>query len=250
MKIKSLTLGILVVAILFGSILVTSLLGWWTTESSLVPASFSDGDFEGEYNPADIRGSYAFSQVSELFNIPLQTLADAFELPDSVDPNNFYNKDLEGLFEGIIPADQEIGNASVQLFAALYNGLPFDLAEDIYLPSKAVEILKSQAVLSNEQVDYLTAHTVDLSAGQTAAVSADLSTAEPEAETHNEEDAVVKGSTTFYDLLQWGVETSQIETVINAQMPATGLLIRDYCTQNGLEFGTIKIELQRSEERL
>ena len=131
MKIKSITLGGALVILLFGGIMISSVFGWWQTESNKVPAKIKEGEAAGEYNPEDIRGSYGFIDISEHFEIPLETLADAFMLPNDVDPSLFKNKDLEVLYEEIIEEDKEIGNASVQLFVALYKGLPFGYDEDI-----------------------------------------------------------------------------------------------------------------------
>ena len=71
MRITPRWMAVLVVSILFGGILLSIALGEWTTKSTKEPLKFSEGDYAGEYNPADIRGSYTFGDISELFDIPL-----------------------------------------------------------------------------------------------------------------------------------------------------------------------------------
>ena len=162
MKIRANFLGLVLIGMIFGGILLSSAAGWWTTESSKVPAKFENGDFSGDFNPADIRGSYAFSDISQLFNIPLPVLAEAFMLPEGTVPGDFKNKDLEVLFGDLTAEDEEIGNASVQLFVALYTGLPFDLDEDIFLPEPAAGILKNMGILTGDQLEYVENHTIQL----------------------------------------------------------------------------------------
>ena len=89
MKLKSNLLGVIVLTVLFGGIALTTALNLWTTETAKVPVKFDTGEAAGEYNPEDIRGSYAFGDISELFDIPLDDLATAFGLPDDMDAGRF-----------------------------------------------------------------------------------------------------------------------------------------------------------------
>ncbi len=242
MKIRSTTLALLVVGILFGGILLTTLMGWWVTETSRVPVTFDEGSAAGAYNPEDIRGSYSFGDISSLFDIPLDRLAAAFMLPEDIEPEYFLNKDLEEMFLGRVPEEQEIGNASVQLFTAFYNDLPYSLTEDVYLPPSAVEVLRTDVSLSDEQLIYLEAHTATLSDSSLPEDTGESTVTPPEE--HDTDEAVVKGSTSFQDVLDWGVSQEVIEEIIGAPMPSPLILVKDYCLENGLSFGEIKALLQ------
>jgi len=127
---------------------------------------------------------------------------------------------------------------------ALYTGLPIDLSTDIYLPSAAVDILKARGILTPEQVDYLDAHTVILDATPAPAQEAEST---PEAKPT---DRLVKGKTTFQELLDWGVPQVVIEQIIGAPLPTTSLTVKDYCTQQGLDFETIKPALQTEVDKV
>jgi hypothetical protein len=243
MKLKSYTLAVLVVVIIFGGILLSTAMNWWKTESTKSPQRFDSGDAAGQYDPADIRGSYTFGEISGLFDIPLDDLAASFRLPADVDAASFTVKDLEAIVTGL---PVEVGTSSVRLFTAFYNGLPYDLAaEDTYLFPEAAEILTARNKMLPEQAAYLlthivTADTVPQPASDTAAVTTES------AETEKK----VSGSTTFQYLLDWGLSQEIIETVIGEPMPDTATLIKDFATQNGLEFSTVKNALQAEVDKL
>jgi hypothetical protein len=247
MIIKSKTLAILVISILFGGILISSGLGWWKTESSKVAATFKDGEFAGQANPADIRGSYTFGDIEKNFDVPAATLGQAFNVNTS--PEAFQVKSLEGTAaeNGV-----EIGTASVRLFVAFYKDLPFDLSTDIYLPESAAAILKARS-LAPEQLAYLDLHTVVLSgAGSTPApvIQETPGAAVPSTLTSATE-RMIKGKTTFGELLSWGLPQKSIEQILGLQMPNTpSTTLKDFCTNNNLVFETIKTTLQVEVDKL
>lgn len=267
MKIHSKTLGTIIAIVIFGGILGTSAMGLWKTESVRNPNSVqrnesveesvveaaAENTGTGDYYPADIRGNHRFGEISEMFNIPLEILVQAFALPADVDPANFNNQDFESIypeFEG----EQEIGNGSVKWFVALYTGLPFEFEDDeenTYLLRPAVDILKNHADLTAEQIAYLDAYIIEIEIEQ-----AEYNSPEDDPQTSDEADGdgieseskqdemVVAGKTAFADLLDWGVSVEKIETIIGGEIPNRLILIYDYCAENGLPFGQIKAELQ------
>ena len=257
MKLTSKPLAAIVFIIFFGGIALTSALGWFQTETTKVPVTYTEGEFAGQYTPADIRGSYLFGDISNLFGVPLEDLQTAFHFPEDVDPASYQVKDVESQFAD---SGYEIGTEAVRLFVALYKGLPYDLGSDTYLPQEASGILVSRANLTPEQSAYLAEHTVDLSqaALETAAsptpapVAVETSpAAQPtvSATEHVPTDRTVTGKTTFQDLLDWGVPQAAIEEVIGTRMPSTGMLIKDYLTSQGLEFSTVKSALQAEVDK-
>jgi hypothetical protein len=155
MTLTSKPLAALVVVILFGGIFFSSAMGWWQTTATKEAAKITSGEFAGQANPADIRGSYTFGDVDKNFGVPPAVLAEAFGVQDS-NPVAFTVKSLEGMYTG---SAQEIGTASVRLFVAFYKGMPYDLSSDIYLPESAAVILRAHN-LSSEQLAYLAKHTV------------------------------------------------------------------------------------------
>lgn len=159
MKIKSYVLPIVIVTILFGGIGISEALGFWKTESTKVPSTIKSGEASGKNNPADIRGSYTFKDISTSFNIPVDVLGKAFVV-NSSDLSNFKVKDLETIYADLKTSGTEIGTASVRLFVAYYLELPYELSEESYLPKAAVDILKSKVKLSDEKLKYLDSHSL------------------------------------------------------------------------------------------
>lgn len=243
MKLKSNVLAIGVLVILFGGILLSGSLGWWQTESSKEAATFSEGEFAGMPNPADIRGSYTFGDVQANFGMPAEVLVQAFQV-ETADTAAFPVKDLETLYED---STVEIGTASVRLFVALYTGLPYDLTvETTYLPDSAVQILQTRE-LTAEQSDYLAGHSVAMDALPTAEVAVETAPTTEEEVT----DTFIKGKTTFAEVLSWGVTQEQIEAVLGLPMPVENLtVIKDFVVENGLDFETVKTELQAVVDQL
>ncbi len=236
MTLTSKILAALVAAILFGGIFFSSAIGWWQTESTKEAAKITSGEFAGQANPADIRGSYTFGDVEKNFGVPPTVLAEAFGVKDS-NPATFAVKGLEEMYAD---SGQEVGTSSVRLFVAFYKGMPYDLSTDIYLPESAATILRTRN-LSSEQTAYLAKHTVP-NLGAAPATSAPQTTppaqatqapstqstpqatqvpsaqSTPKAETPgaSSTDRVVKGVTTFADVVSWGVSQATIEQVCAA----------------------------------
>jgi hypothetical protein len=253
MTLTSKPLAFLVLVIMFGGIGISSALGWWSTESTKQPAKYTEGEFAGQANPADIRGSYTFGDIAKSFDVAPEILAQAFQVSTD-DPASFAIKELESIY---LDSGYEIGTNSVRLFVAYYLGLPFDTAgEDIYLPKPAANLLTNRANLTPEQLTYVESHTVDVKPTSLADVETDpAQSAESASETEStqsasdassssSEDYIIKGKTIFGDLIRWGVPKETIEQIISAPMPNPAMKVKDFATANGLDFETIKTQLQ------
>ena len=245
MRLTSKPLGIIVIAFIFGGISLSTWLGWWTTQSTKQPNKIQQGEYQGSYDPADIRGSYTFGEISSLFEIPLDELQQAF-LPDATDLETTRINVLESIYAESAAAGQEIGTGSVRLFVAFYRGLPFETSEE-YLLASAVDILSIKARLDPQQIAYLQAHQVELDnkpGANDSLVSTEVVAVPADAVEHESDaDTTIKGKTTFRDLLDWGLMQEEIEGVIDASMPNPLVVIKDYCLEQGLEFGDIKLQL-------
>jgi hypothetical protein len=251
MTLTSKPLAGLVVIFLLGGIFFSSATGWWQTESTKVAAKITTGEFAGQANPADIRGSYTFGDVEKNFQISASVMAQAFGITTTT-PATINVKELEALYAG---SAQEVGTGSVRLFVALYKGMPYDLSTDTYLPASAVAVLQTRN-LTGEQKAYLTAHTVSNSGTALATsapgaapqgTSAPTGAATPKSATPSatSTDRTIKGSTTFADVSGWGVSKTAIEKALGTTMPTDlTIKIKDYCTEKTLDFETIKTTLQ------
>jgi hypothetical protein len=244
MRLTSKPLAVIVLVILFGGILFSSAMGWWLTESTKEAATFTEGEFAGMPNPADIRGSYTFGDIENNFDVSAATLAQAFGVSSENDAAAFQVKELESIY-----ADQEyeIGTASVRLFVALYTGLPYEIVSDLYLPKRAVEMLKSHTTLTPDQINYLDAHALaiaPIAAGQTGAEQPASVSQTVEHTEAKSTDRILKGKTTFQEVLEWGVSQDAIENILGGPMPNPLTKVKDHCFEVGLSFEEVKPALQ------
>lgn len=155
-KIKPQIAIVITIAVFVLGITVTSVSGLWKTESTKIPAKYKEQQYSGQYNPADIRGSYTFSEISRLYNIPPEDLFTAFGV-DAAKTPDFKCKDLESIYGGTA---YEVGTASARMFTAYYLGLPYEPSEETYLPNAAANILKEKGSMTESQLDYLEKHTI------------------------------------------------------------------------------------------
>ena len=153
MKIRAYGLAIFLIVFLFGGIAVSQQLGWWKTTSTKVPVTIQSGDFAGQADPMDIRGSYKFTDIRDNFNIPLTDLGSAFLLSES-QAATFQIKELESIDFG--SPDLDIGTGSVRMFAALYIGMSLDQITIADLPQSATAVLLEKGHLSESARTYLT----------------------------------------------------------------------------------------------
>lgn len=224
--------------ILIGGIYLSKGFGLWSTESEKIPAKLTEGVGVGSYDPFDIRGSYTFGEISELFDIDIALLAEAFQLGDETRAEARQTKDLETLY-GELPEGIEIGNESVQVFVAIMKGLNLQ-GSDAYLPLSAVKVLLNEnSEITVDTLTYLESHQVDVtistitSEGEIAVVTE----GSPEGDS---EETRVNGNTTFSEVLGFGITKEQIETIIDADMPPENQTVKSYCTDNSLSFSEVK----------
>jgi hypothetical protein len=160
MKVKSSAIAIIVLAVIFGSVAYTSVTGQWKTKTDKIPAKYTEAVLSGQYNPADIRGSYTFANIETSFGVPADELAAAFGIKGQ-DNTTFQVKEIETIYAVQAAQGKEVGTDSVRIFVALYKGLPITLTDTSYMPKPAIEILKAKTTLTAEQLTYLDKHTVD-----------------------------------------------------------------------------------------
>ncbi len=156
MKIKPQIAILLVLLIFFAGIALAKSAGVWSTETEKKVSKFESGEKAGEYNPSDIRGSFLFKDISEIFKIPLEELDYAFGVNESAS-SSFKCKDIESVYAA---SQYDIGTESVRIFTAFYLGLPYEPKEESYLPETASQILRQKGNMTQEQLDYLESHTV------------------------------------------------------------------------------------------
>ena len=279
MKLRSVHIAVLTLVVMFGGIGLSMLAGLWQSESSKVPATYTSGEFAGEANPADIRGSYSFADVAAAFDVPAEVLVEAFGFGAAENAEDLQIKlfeDVYGVVEG-----KEIGTDSMRLFVALYLGRPYTPEEDTGLPAQALHILEEAGRLEPGRAsEFRAMYAVELTGlsgpadglsgpagaaepadadddsqtgvaaegGAEGASAADLiaaaeAAAKEEAEAESE-DTAIKGKTTFRDLMDWGLTAAEIEEIISMPLGPPTQALRDFFLEQGMEFSTYKDALQ------
>ena len=268
-RIKTTTLGLVILAAMFGGIAISMAAGYWKTESTKEPVKIKEGEFAGLPNPADIRGSYTWADVAKAFAIPVEKVLEAF---GATDPTQKANS-LEAKYAGTLPEGLEIGTGSVRLFAALYTGLPYEADEGTVLPASAIPVLRADGKADKARIDEAAAKAIS---GTTASPAAAAPAAAPApakaapavpaaapapapaaqakpatptttvaaaaAQEHTPVTGTVVGKTTFGDLASWGYDMKKVEAILGGLGPSSQS-IRDFCEAKGIEFSTVKTSL-------
>ena len=247
-RIKTTTLGLVILAAMFGGIAISMAAGYWKTESTKEPVKIKEGEFAGLPNPADIRGSYTWADVAKAFAIPVEKVLEAF---GATDPTQKANS-LEAKYAGTLPEGLEIGTGSVRLFAALYTGLPYEADEGTVLPASAIPVLRADGKADKARIDEAAAKAIS---GTTAAPAAAAPAAAPApakaapavpaaapapapaaqakpvtpsttvaaaaAQEHTPVTGTVVGKTTFGDLASWGYDMKKVEAILGGLGPSS-----------------------------
>lgn len=159
MKIKPQLAILITLIISIIGIAATTAAGLYSTKTTKTPAKLDQPGYADQYDPGDIRGSYSFSDISSLYDVPLEDLSAAFGQTSKA-AATLKCKDLESIYTD---SPEEIGTASMRMFVAYYLGLPYEPADDTFLPDTAAKILKEKGAMTSEQSNYLDTHTVTIS---------------------------------------------------------------------------------------
>ena len=239
-RIRSRVLAPAVLAVFVLGIGLSMAFNIWNTESSKQPAKYTSGEFEGQANPADIRGSYSLGDIEKAFGIEIDVLARAFGVTDP-NPSGFQIKEFEEIYLPL-PDGSEVGTDSVRLFVSRYTGLPYTPEETTRLPSSAISVLKEK--LAPADIEALQEISVRIGDLKTSVTGGEGEESPADSEEHADDAGEIKGKTTFGDLLDWGLTEEQIEEALGFDMGARGTTVRDYLGEKELEFSEYRAKLQ------
>jgi len=147
----------------------------------------------------------------------------------------------------IIPLRKKIIRKNLQIaFPELKSNEINDLIKKIYFHNflTFAELFLFEK-LSEEQIKSIEKYSVVLPENTgTAAPTKTTTSAAPSSE------RTIKGSTTFKELINWGVKKEDIEKIINDKMPDSSGIIKDFAASKGIEFSIIKEPLQKLVDNL
>lgn len=249
-----------VLVVLFGGIYLTIGTGHWATDRQAEPLKLQSGD----YDPADIRGSYTFAEIEKFFGVPAALLFEAFGIPEEKRTDAFQIKEMEGLFEPVIleGAEVEVGTDLVRVFTSIYAGLPYESDETTHLPEGLVKTLIQEQKLSEDQQAYWKTHTFPLILAGSAptqeeiqtTISTEQSQEQPAAQEQTQPQAAsspvaesaavdIKGRTTMGELLDFGLTKEQFKELTGIEMPGTAVKMKEFTDANGLDMEMIKTKI-------
>lgn len=253
MKLNNLALALIIVVLLGGGIIATVALDLWSAKPEIsVPSatsaenntitSQSDNttgekqavmNFNTPYKPAEIKGTNTFAEISQMFNIPLNDLGNAFGLTSIPNYSALKARELKAIYTNL-GSNIKLETESVRIFVSMYTAKPYTYSPTAYLPVPAVTILKQKAALTKEQIAFLDTHTLNIGSKQVANATGSIPSNQP----------VVTGETSFQRLIDYGIPREEIEKAIGEKLPSTNMLIRDYATQRNRDFLSIISILQ------
>lgn len=242
-RVQEKAIAVIQILLIGGSILLSMALGYWKTESSKTPAKFTEGDLAGQYNPADIRGSYTFEDIEKAFGIPVDVLAEAYRFAVTGDPGKVQPKIFEEFPQ---PEEGDVGNDSMKLFVSLYLGIPYEPEEDTRLPNSAIIVLRDRGKLGDDWMAFRDRYGVAMEEGAAPAEE----TAEEKGEAPEETVLEIKGKTTFGELYDRGLTEAEVGEILGVEPGKSGTNIRDFLTEAGLEFSLYKAKLQEAVDSL
>jgi polyferredoxin len=223
-------LALITLVLFLGGIGLSFTLGWWQTSSLKVPNLIKEGELAGSYDPADIRGSYTFSDIERNFAVPSAFLADAFFISSS-DPGSISAKDVELAYgEMLSDSPLELGTDSVRYMVSLYLGYPYQAEQTTGLPVPGLGLLLESGRIDRAAFDRLVQE-VGVPIGESRAVIGE----EP-ADVLLE----IKGNTSFAEILDAGITREQIEEILGMPIPSADDTARDVCLEAGVEFSVFR----------
>lgn len=207
MRISPILYGALVLVIFLGAIFGFRLAGIWSVSGKVTSSGEAVQPLSDDTDT--IKGWMTLEQITAVYDVSLEDLLTQFNLPEDT-PASTAIKDLES---------EEFSVTGLRDW---------------------LQSLKTSTQPTETQVSL----PVTPMPGFTATlVPAQLETT-PLPSEHIAIDKTVTGKTTFQDLLDWGVPAETIELIIGGELPALDTLIKDYVTQQGIQFSTIKAAIQ------
>ncbi len=209
MRINPFIFGIAVIVIFLGVILSFQAAGIWSVSGKVTSGGQAVQPSAEDVNT--IKGWMTLEQISTVYNVPLADILAQFSLPADT------------------PASTAIKDLESDTFSAE------DLRAWLESRMQPVESEATGVPVSD--------------ATPTPVVLPTEIVATPLATEHVAPEKTITGKTTFQDLLDWNVPEETIRQIIGGDLPALTTVIKDYATQNGLEFAPIKTAIQAEVDK-
>jgi hypothetical protein len=205
MRIHPIVYGVIVLTVFFGIILGFQSVGFWSISGKVDASGAAIQPSAADVNT--IKGWMTLEQITTTFHVPLSDLLTQFKLPADTPPTT------------------------------AISGLESDLFSVTNLRTWLQSRAQPAGIVPTLNATQVQSFVITPTSSAAAAVT-------PVATEHVAPDRTITGKTTFQEVLTWGVPKENIQKVIGADLPAPSTVIKDYVTGKGLEFTTIKTQLQ------
>ena len=215
MRINPLIYGVFVLVVFLGITLGFQAAGIWSVSGKITSSGESVQPISSDVN--SIKGWMSLEQISTTFNVPVADILAQFSLPADTASSTAI-KDLE-----------------TELFSVT------NLRTWLQSRTEPTAPVSDKPALGLQATPVLVATTIpDLIELATTPVSTE----------HVPADLTLTGKTTFQELLDWGIPEETIQQIIGGDLPGLSTIVKDYVTGQGLEFSSIKAELQMEVDKI
>ena len=205
MKINPFLYGTLVVMTFLGIIFGFKAAGLWSTSGRVSGSGEAIQPLADDVNT--IKGWMTLEQISTVYNVPVSELLSNFNIPADTLPSTAI-KDLE---------DDTFEVTALREWL-LRRNVPTKTVQSTNIPTTNPRNPTDLPQLLITATQTLTDHVVT--------------------------PGTITGKTTFQELFDWGVPVDVVQKIIGGNLPDPSEVIKDYVTTQGLEFSTIKTQLQ------
>ena len=209
MRINPILYGIFVVTVFFGIIMGFQAAGIWSTSGKVDASGAAIMPSAGDVNT--IKGWMNLEQITVTYNVSLSDLVKQFNLP----------------------AETTLATALKDLESATFD---MTILRD-WLRARSTQ--GSAAPTPAAPVQPVAATTTPIPAAAVTPVPTE----------HAAPVKTITGKTTFQEFLDWGVTKEVIQKVIGENLPLPSMLVKDFATGKGLEFATLKTQLQAEVDK-
>lgn len=210
MRISPYVYAIAVLTVFLGTIFGFQAAGFWSISGKVT----SRGEaIQPSADDVDtIKGWMTLEQITSTYDVPLSEILAQFDLPPDT-PASTPIKDLE---------------------------------------SDEFSVTNLRGWLQNQVEPIPTATSVALTQPPTAipTLITTVAAITPLPTEHIEAEQTITGKTTFQEVLDWGVNPEVIKQIIGSDLPSLGTVIKDFVTQNGIQFSTVKTDLQNEVDKI
>jgi hypothetical protein len=209
MRLSPILYGVFVLVIFLGVVNGFKAAGIWSISGKITSSGEAVQPLAEDVN--SIKGWMTLEQITTAYNVPLVEILSYFNLPADT-PASTAIKDLES---------EEFSVTDLRDWLQSGPGPTPEATPTIPPAPPTVTLATPTVIIIDEPIE-----------------------ATPSPTEHVAADKTITGKTTFQEIIDWGVPEEVIRQIIGSDLPVHSMVVKDYITQQGIQFSTIKTALQ------